>query len=123
MAKAKNKVVAGDFEGNKVSCSFGTAYLNFMLSNVALDKNSVESYEVLTDEHKKSAASGVVRGAAGGILLGPAGIVAGALLAKGVGIYNVAINFRMDGPKKVAGKRCLIEIDEPTYKALLKKCF
>ena len=123
MAKAKNKVVAGDFEGNKVSCSFGTAYLNFMLSNVALDKNSVESYEVLTDEHKKSAASGVARGAAGGILLGPAGIVAGALLAKGVGIYNLAINFRMDGPKKVAGKRCLIEIDEPTYKALVKKCF
>ena len=123
MAKAKNKVVAGDFEGNKISCSFGTAYLNFMLNNVALDKNSVASYEVVTDEHKKSAASGVARGAVGGILLGPAGLIAGVLLAKGVGIYNVAINFRLDDPKKVAGKRCLIEIDEPTYKALVKKCF
>ena len=123
MAKAKNKVVAGDFEGNKISCSFGTAYLNFMLNNVALDKNSVASYEVVTDEHKKSAASGVARGAVGGILLGPAGLIAGVLLAKGVGIYNVTINFRLDGPKKVAGKRCLIEIDEPTYKALVKKCF
>ena len=123
MAKAKNKVVAGDFEGNKISCSFGTVYLNFMLGNIALDRKQVATYEVLTDEHKKSVASGVVRGVVGNFLLGPAGLVAGALLAKGVGIYNVAITFREDGPKKLAGKRCLIEIDEPTYKALVKKCF
>lgn len=81
------------------------------------------TYEVLTDEHKKSVASGVARGVVGNVLLGPAGLVAGALLSKGVGIYNVAITFREDGPKKLAGKRCLIEIDEPTYKALVKKCF
>lgn len=123
MAKAKNKVVAGDFEGNKISCSFGTVYLNFLLGNIALDRKSVATYEVLTDEPKKSVASGVVRGVVGNVLLGPAGLVAGALLAKGVGIYNVAITFREDGPKKLAGKRCLIEIDEPTYKALVKKCF
>ena len=123
MAKAKNKVVAGDFEGNRISCSFGTAYLNFMLGNIALDKKSIAAYEVVTDEHKKSTASGVARGVVGCALLGPAGLVAGALLAKGVGIYNVSITFRDDGPKKVAGKRCLIEIDEPTYKALVKKCF
>jgi hypothetical protein len=42
----------------------------------------VKSYELITDEHRKSAASGVARGIVGGALLGPVGMLAGGYLLK-----------------------------------------
>ena len=53
----------------------------------------MESYEVITEEHRKSAASGAARGLTGGALLGPAGILAGGLSAENKGTYQIAIQF------------------------------
>ena len=46
---------------------------------IPLDKFGVESYDVVTEDTRKSAASGVARGAVGAALLGPVGMLAGLL--------------------------------------------
>lgn len=124
MAKAKNAVIAGDFAGKKISSSLGTLYIGVnLVQNIKLDKSTVDSYELVTDEHRKSAASGITRGLVGGALLGPVGLLAG-VSAKSKGIYQVAIQFRTDDPKVIThGKRILIEVDDKLYKLLVKNCF
>ncbi len=77
---------------------------------------TVESYELITDEHRKSAKSGIARGLVGGALLGPVGILAGGMSAKSKGIYQVPIQFK-------DGKRSLLEVDDKIYKAIIQACF
>lgn len=114
---AKNKVITGDYVGGKVSTGFGIPSISYGFGKmIMLDKDTVEAYELVTDEHRKSAASGVGRGLIGGALLGPVGLLAGGLSAKSKGVFTVAINFK-------DGKSSLLEIDDKNYKALLKKCF
>jgi len=119
MAGAENRVVAGDYIGKYILAP-GLLIKHPTISvgwqNVELNKSTVESYEVVTDEHRKSAASGVARGLIGGALLGPVGLLAGALSAKNRSIYNVAIHFK-------DGKKSLVEVNETIYKAIVKSCF
>ena len=111
---AKNKVIAGDYEGRGVIAVMGRVSIVIGFGkNYYLTKDVVESYELITDEHRKSAASGVARGLVGGALLGPVGLLAGGLSAKNKGIYQVVLQFK-------DGKRSLIEIDDKIYKALIK---
>ncbi len=117
MAKAKNRVVAGDYTGMAVGAAALTPYIiTGFVKSFNLDKQTVESYEVITDEHRKSAASGVTSDIVGGVLLGPVGVLAGELSAKNKDIYQIAINFK-------DGKRSLIEVDDKIYKAIVKSCF
>lgn len=117
MAKAKNKVIAGDYEGKQVLCSFGSISISIgIIKSLDVNKKTVESYELITDEHRKSAASGVARGLVGGALLGPVGLLAGGISAKNKGIYQIAIQFK-------DGKRSLLEVDDKIYKALIKSVF
>ena len=114
---AKNKVIAGDYNGSQVTTSFGIVQLILgFTKTLALDKSTVSGYELVTDEHRKSAASGVGRGLIGGALLGPVGLLAGGLSAKSKGTFTVAINFK-------DGKSSLLEVDDKNYKAIVKKCF
>lgn len=114
---AKNKVIAGDYFGKRVMESIGSAHIMIgFIKSIELNSETVEAYEVITDEHRKSAASGVGRGLVGGALLGPVGMLAGGLSAKSKGIYTVAIKFK-------DGKESLIEVDDKIYKAIVKKCF
>lgn len=117
MASAKNKVIAGDYNGAVISCMFGMVSMCQTIGkSIILNKDVVEDYELITDEHRKSASSGVARGLVGGALLGPVGVLAGGLSAKNKGIYQVAIQFK-------DGKRSLIEIDDKCYKTLIKLLF
>lgn len=115
---AKNRVIAGDYINSTVSSTLGivgihpTTFGDCILAN----KMTVESYELVTDEHRKSAKSGIARGAVGGILLGPIGLLAGGLSAKSKGIYTVAIQFK-------DGKRSLLEVDDKIYKSIVRACF
>lgn len=114
---AKNKVIAGDYLGKQVGATFGTAYLiTGLTKSYTLDKAHVESYELITDDHRKSAASGVARGLVGGALLGPVGMLAGGLSAKNKGVYQIAVQFK-------DGKRSLLEVDDKIYKALITSMF
>ena len=118
MASAKNRVIAGDYAGKQV-LGGGIAQAGISLGLVKqlyLNSTIVESYELITDEHVKSAASGIVRGLVGGALLGPVGMLAGGLSAKNKGIYHVAIQFK-------DGKRSLLEVDDKIYKAIIQACF
>jgi hypothetical protein len=113
---AKNAVIAGDYLHKRVSSVFGMAAINYGFGKtVNLNNSTVESYEVITDEHRKSAVSGVVRGIVGGALLGPVGLLAG-LSAKNKSVHTVAIQFK-------DGKKSLVEIDGNIYKKLIANCF
>lgn len=116
MASAKNKVIAGDYEKKKVVMSCGTVMIDAgVFKKVTLDKKTVESYEVVDETSRKSAASAVGRAAVGGFLLGPVGLAA-ALSAKSKGIHTIAIQFK-DGCKS------LLEVDDKIYKAIMTKVF
>jgi len=113
---AKNKVIAGDYEGKMIINLLGNAAISISFGKcINLDKTTVESYEVITEEHRKSATSGITRGLVGGALLGPVGLLAG-LTAKNKGTHVLAIEFK-------DGKRSLLEIDEKFYKQLVQKMF
>lgn len=108
---AQNKVIAGDYIGAAVSETLGTV----TVGNITFSKHTAESYEVITEEHRKSAVSGVVRGLVGRAVLGPVGLLAG-LSAKNVGTYTIAVKWK-------SGKKSLIEVDDKIYKIILKEMF
>lgn len=117
MAKAKNAVIAGDYTGKLLSCTSGRVFISLgFLKNLELTNQTVASTELITDEHRKSAASGIARGLVGGALLGPVGMLAGGISAKSKGIYQIAVQFH-------DGKRSLLEVDDKIYKALIAKTF
>ena len=116
---AKNMVIAGDYINKGVGGNANIVFISmgFGLKNMLqLDKSTVESYEVITEETSKSAASGVVRGAVGAALLGPIGLLAGGLSAKNKGALTIALRFK-------DGKNSLLEIDDKKYKVLIRNLF
>ncbi len=112
-----NKILAGDYTGKPIMFTAGKLIIGVKLfKNMELNKDTVESYEIITDDIRKSAASGIARGAVGGVLLGPVGLLGGALSAKNKGTYQIALQFK-------DGKRSLIEVDDKFYKELIKVLF
>lgn len=119
---AQNKVIAGDYEGKNIMISQQGIFSKqdvFLFTGFTekfpLNKETVASYELITEEHRKSAISGISRGLVGGVLLGPVGLLAG-LSAKNKGTHVLAIEFR-------DGKKSLIEINEKLYKMFIQKMF
>ncbi|MEK5171837.1 hypothetical protein NST63_01085 [Heyndrickxia sp. FSL W8-0496] len=117
MAKAKNKVIAGDYQGKNVLQSLGmtVSIATSLFKTLDLTKENVEEYEVITEESRKSATSAVGRAFVGGVILGPVGWLAG-LSAKSKGIHTIAIQFK-------DGKKSLIEVDDKIYSTLIKVLF
>ena len=114
---ARNRVIAGDHTGCQVMMVFGMPYISMGIGkSIDLDKNTVESYEVLDETHNKSAANIAARSLIGGFLLGPAGLAAGALSSRTKGAYTVAIQFK-DGSKS------LLEVEEKIYRAIVRCLF
>nr|DAP48498.1 MAG TPA: hypothetical protein [Caudoviricetes sp.] len=113
---AKNKVIAGDYKGGSVKSVLGILSISAFPTGVNLDKNTVDDYQLVTDDVRKSASSGVARGIVGGVLLGPVGMLAGGLSAKNKGVYTVAVQFK-------DGKKSLLELDDKLYKKLVQKIF
>ncbi|HEY4623529.1 MAG TPA: hypothetical protein VIH12_06695, partial [Solibacillus sp.] len=110
------KVIAGEYINKNIMMGRNEVllYTSFTKS-FPLNKDNVKSYELITEEHRKSAVSGVTRGLVGGALLGPVGLLAG-LSAKNKGTHTIALEF-MDG------KKSLIEINEKLYKVLIQTLF
>lgn len=115
---AKNKIIAGEYEGRAIAIAGGKPYIlfGFGKSNMKyINKDFVESYQLVTEEFCKSAASGIARGAVGVALLGPIGLLAG-LSAKNKGVHTIVIKFK-------DGKESLAEVDEKIYKAIMATMF
>lgn len=117
MANAKNKVIAGDYNGCKVIINNNKILVDATYHNIntILNNNLVESYDLITEETMKSGTSAILRGMAGVALLGGVGILAG-LSAKNKGIYTIAIQWK-------DGKKSLIEIDDKLYKKFVADMF
>ena len=81
-----------------------------------LNNQTVKSHEVITEDITKSAASGIARGIVGNALLGPVGLLAGAMSAKNNNVRHVAIEW-MDG------QTSLLEVDNTTYHSIITNCF
>lgn len=59
---AKNMVIAGDYLGKPVTGVGGTAQIFLDRKNyVLLDKFEIDTYEIITEDTRKSAASGIAR--------------------------------------------------------------
>lgn len=106
-----NKVIAGYLEGESVHVGNGLV----LIGSEAVAKWTVESYEVVSEEKNISLSSGLLRGVAGRIILGPWGMLA-ALTAKKKGAYSIALKWKN-------GKKSLLETDEKIYKAIVKNLF
>lgn len=106
-----NKVIAGYREGECVRLENGLV----LIGQEAVAKWTVEDWEVVSEEKNISLASGLLRGVAGKIILGPWGVLA-ALTAKKKGVYSVALQWKN-------GKKSLLETDEKVYKAIVKNLF
>lgn len=110
---ASNIVLQGDYKGKAVMCPTGKPYISTgFRKKLYLNKDTVESYEVVTEESRKSAASGVARGLIGATLLGPAGALAGGMSAKNKASVTLIITFK-------DGKKSLIEVNGLIYKELV----
>ena len=96
---AKNMVIAGDYMGKPITGIGGV----------------VQIYVDITEDTRKSAASGIARGAVGAALLGPVGLLAG-LSAKNKSTVTVAVRFK-------DGKNSLLEMDDKVYKNFVRAMF
>ena len=110
---AKNMVIAGKFEGHCVDRSLPE--FQAMIHGTRINKETVEKYEVVTEEMRKSASSGILRAGIGAALLGPIGLIAG-LSAKNRGSYCLIVTWK-------DGEQSLIEVDDKIYKRIMKDMF
>lgn len=113
---AKNKVIAGDYVGKTLNHMLGVVSIpTGLFKNVLVDRNTVESYEIVDEEKRKSAMSAVGRGLAGSLVLGLPGLLVG-LTAKSKGTHIIAVQFK-------DGKKSLLEVDDKINSALMKALF
>lgn len=113
---AKNTVIAGDYENESIIIKSGKVVIVLgFFKTLEISKKTVEEYEIIDEKSRKSAVSAVGRGLVGSFILGPVGLLAG-LSAKSKGTHVVAIKFK-------DGKKSLLEIDDKTYKTLIKNLF
>jgi len=114
-----NQVIAGDYKGGVITWKNARKGLlisvpRFLIGpkKIFVNKNTVSEWEVVDQSSRKSLISGAARGAAGALLFGGVGAIAGAASGKSKTTYQVSIVFN-------DGKKALCEIDEKTHKFLL----
>jgi hypothetical protein len=115
MAKARNKVIEGDYKNSQVFAMFDDLKILVGFKSIYLNKDTVEEYEVIDQEKNKSAGSTILKAGVGSLFLGPIGLLAG-VAGKQKGIYLIAVAFK-------DGKKSLLEVDEKVYKTILRKMF
>lgn len=112
MPRARNQVIAGDYKGKDVKYGRKKIEISSFMRDIPLNSDTVAAYELVNKETKKDKAGAIRKG----LIWGAGGLIAHAALSDGIGIYNVAIQFK-------DGKSCLIEIDEGAYQVLNQTCF
>ena len=116
---AKNMVIAGDYMGKPITGIGGVVQIYVDRKNyILLDKFGVDSYDVITEDTRKSAASGIARGAVGAALLRFCEFFPFAcrISAKNKSTVTVAVRFK-------DGKNSLLEMDDKVYKNFVRAMF
>lgn len=112
---ASNSVIAGDYKDCSIREVLGTieivklAWHSEVMTKI--NKDTVESYEIMSEERKRSAGNVAARGLVGAALLGPVGLAAGVLSSRKKGTHQIAIQFK-------DGKKSLIEVDDKLAKKI-----
>lgn len=117
---AKIKVLAGDFSKGDASYSFGMITLktkehSFLGENMKV-KDTFEAVEIATEESAVKLGGAVGWGAAGALLAGPVGLLAGAVLGgRGKDVVFVA--------KLKDGRKFMGQTDSKTFTKLKAEVF
>jgi hypothetical protein len=111
------KVLAGLGKGRKLNFGmFGIVSIDRgFKGSVLLNKSTVENYQVLDQDSRKSVVSAVGRAFVGGLIIGPVGWLAG-LSAKNKSNIIVEIIFK-------DGEESLVQVDGKEYAKLLKALY
>lgn len=113
MAGAKNKVIAGDYEGWDVICGGGKLDFMHRLQRVSLNRTTVLKYEIVDNQNGNSFWGAFLKGYVSQAFLGTAGLVASTLSSAHHRVILLSVEF-------INGRRSLLEIDESVYKNILK---
>lgn len=109
---AKGKVIAGDYDGYDVIAYDNKCYFMLRLKRINVDKSVVAKYEVVNNVENHSYWKTFAKGAVGGILFGPVGLLAGVASNSTKTSYLLSIEFN-------DGKKSLIEVGAEEYKSIL----
>lgn len=116
MAKAKNKVISGIYKNFNVILDCGHVKIFSVWEQektTILRKFDIQSIIPVNATQNKDMGSSIARGLVGGFLLGPAGLIGGAILGKNNEVYVLQVTFK-------SGASCLIEVDGKIYQEILK---
>ena len=130
MSKARNMVISGLYNGSNIELttfqriqdkkSKEIYYLKIILTNkdfIVVNEQSIKNVEFINKESiQTDTGSSIARGIAGGILLGGAGLVAGAGMGKQSSINTIEITWTDD-------QKSLLEIDANILSELNKICW
>lgn len=114
MAKARNEFLEGKYK-EKVFVKRADGKISVLdgfFKQIIFDETNIKDIEVITQDKSKDVGSSVARGLAGGILLGPVGLLAGAMLGKNSNINMVTITF-------TDGQKSLVEVDKDIFDRLM----
>lgn len=114
-----NEVIKGAFTGySVVACPFTKAIFLMGEFNFEISKYTIEKYEVIETQSRKSTSSAILRGSIGVALLGAAGILA-AITAKKKNSHLIAIQFN----STYRNRKSLLEVNDKIYKYLITSLF
>lgn len=103
-----NKVISGDYVNGKINRRLqlirGSRIWN-------LDSNTVSKVKIMDSDERKSLSSAIGRGIVGGALLGPLGMLGGAVTGKNNKSHMVKVYFK-DGAESI------LEINNKVMKAM-----
>jgi hypothetical protein len=83
---------------------------------VEINKETIESWELVTEDSQTSLSSSLLGGLVGGALLGPLGLVVGATTGNEIKQYNIEVSWK-------DGKKSLFLLTDTGYKEFLKIMF
>lgn len=109
---AKGKVIAGDYNGYDIITFDNKCYFMLRLKRINVDKSVVAKYEVINDVENHSYWKSFAKGAVGGMLFGPVGMLAAVTSNSTKTSYLLSIEFN-------DGKKSLIEVGADEYKSIL----
>ena len=114
MSFAKNRVIAGDYKGDGVSALVGQVYISSSPgASLLLSSDTVDSYELITPELIKKAASGADSGIMGDAFPELVETLSEAITADNDRTQYLAVLFK-------DGKKSLLELDRDVCKLLIK---